>query len=231
MMRVLFFIFSVWAPCGNTDEATDLRVLFLSNSYTYYQDLPKVLVNLAASSSGVKITAQFEAPPGATLKGHLKNKKTLDLIDMKSWDMVVLQEQSRRPVVDPEKMYVAARVLDKRIKDKGARTVFFMTWARANDPCMLKGLAESYEHIADELGAIVVPVGKAWALARKDPNSPSLYDPDGSHPNAHGTYLAACTFYAVLTGRDPRGLSNGGLKQVNAAQAKHLQEIAWQATR
>ena len=232
MKRILVFllVLPVWAPCG--DKGTGLDILFLGNSYTYYQDLPKVLVHLAASANPpLEIRAQFEAPPGATLSGHSQNKKTLDLIDEHNWDKVVLQEQSRRPLTDPEKMYSAARILDRRIKDTGSQTVFFMTWARANNPAMRAGLAKAYAHIADELEATLVPVGKVWDQALKTPNCPSLYQPDGSHPNAQGTYLAACTFYAVLTGRDPRGLSNGGLKEVSADQAALLQKVAWQATR
>jgi len=42
-----------------------------------------------------------------------------------------------------------------------------------------------------------------------------------------GTYLAACVFYATLTGRDPRGLGDGGLA-VGADDAAFLQGIAWE---
>jgi hypothetical protein len=47
---------------------------------------------------------------------------------------------------------------------------------------------------------------------------------DGRHPNRAGSYLAACTLYAVLTGRDPAGSSfTDGLP---AGQARMLQRIA-----
>ena len=34
----------------------------------------------------------------------------------------------------------------------------------------------------------------------------NLYDPDQSHPSPTGTYLSACVFFGVLTGKSPVGL-------------------------
>jgi hypothetical protein len=36
----------------------------------------------------------------------------------------------------------------------------------------------------------------------------NLYDSDGSHPSLEGTYLAACTFFTVLTGMDAASLGS-----------------------
>ena len=42
-------------------------------------------------------------------------------------------------------------------------------------------------------GAAIVPVGKAWRLARKRHPAIDLYVADGSHPSAAGAYLAPDT--------------------------------------
>ncbi|MFQ5694805.1 MAG: hypothetical protein ACE5HB_02350 [Terriglobia bacterium] len=46
---------------------------------------------------------------------------------------------------------------------------------------------------------------------------------DGSHPNQVGSYLAACVFWAILTGESPVGLPSLDL---NPADARSLQEVA-----
>ena len=60
---------------------------------------------------------------------------------------------------------------------------------------------------------------------------------DKSHPNATGTYLAACVFYATLLDANPVGLpgkilhGDKVLADIPDDQAKRLQEIAWAAVK
>ena len=54
----------------------------------------------------------------------------------------------------------------------------------------------------------------------------TLHSSDGSHPNAHGTYLAACVLYAALTAASPVGLGDGGLA-VGDGPRVALQQVAW----
>ena len=50
-----------------------------------------------------------------------------------------------------------------------------------------------------------------------------LYKGDGSHPSAKGAYLAACCFYASLTGGDPRAVMfEGGLSAEEATRFREL---------
>ena len=66
-----------------------------------------------------------------------------------------------------------------------------------------------------------------------DPNL-VLYQPDKSHPAPGGSYLAACVFYATITGKSPVGLPGELRKRfqvlvrVAPDEARMLQEIAWQ---
>jgi hypothetical protein len=52
--------------------------------------------------------------------------------------------------------------------------------------------------VARELDAAVVPVGKAWRIARQRSAGLDLWARDGRHPGRAGTYLAACTFSGAL---------------------------------
>ena len=69
--------------------------------------------------------------------------------------------------------------------------------------------------IAEDRSVRIAPVGPAFArvhdaviAAGGDPTLEgsafdALYDADGSHPSAQGTYLAACVILGTITGRDP----------------------------
>jgi len=70
----------------------------------------------------------------------------------------------------------------------------------------------------------VSPAGLAWAEALRRRPGLDLWDSDGRHPDKEGSYLAACVFYADLTGRDPaRSTFTGGLQP---ADARFLQRVA-----
>jgi hypothetical protein len=212
----------------NSNPVVPQKILFIGNSYTYYNDLDIVLKKLAASARpSVKFLIARIAEGSATLETHYNNPATLAKIRNMKWDIVILQEQSFRPIEDVQAFYAFARKLDAVIKDSGARTVFYMTWARQNKPEMTEPLNKAYTQMGRQLGALVAPVGLAYVASLKSDPAIPLYIEDGSHPTPQGTYLAACVFYATLTGRSPVGLSTAGMKELTPPQARSLQETAW----
>jgi hypothetical protein len=85
-------------------------------------------------------------------------------------------------------------------------------------------LAEGYSKLGAELGARVAPAGLAWAEALRRNPALDLWADDGQHPGRSGSYLAACLFYAALTGRDPaRSRFTAGIED---ARAHFLQQVA-----
>jgi hypothetical protein len=91
---------------------------------------------------------------------------------------------------------------------------------------MIEGLTQAYTDIAIELEAKLAPVGRAWEKAIEERSDLVLHQPDQSHPNVYGSYLAACVFYSVLAGQSPLGLSNGNLNQISDEEAEFLQQTA-----
>jgi hypothetical protein len=152
------------------------------------------------------------------------------------WDFVVLQEQSQIPGFPPgqperDASVVAAGELARHVADCGARTAFFVTWGRrdgdADNPglfpdfaTMQAALDTGYAAIAQAAAEAVpdappplrLPVGPAFGQIAAGPDGaarfPRLYAPDGSHPSALGTYLAAAVFHRGLTGTDPLTLTD-----------------------
>jgi hypothetical protein len=200
---------------GRTPGCT--RVLFVGNSYTTVNDLPAVFSNLA-HSGGHRAETGTAAGDGLTLADHAGSSATAALLASKSWDIVVLQEQSQIPSVEQlrqEQMYPAARRLVGTIRNQGARPLFYLTWARRDGwpengmstyASMQSAIDHGYLAIAADQRAAVAPVGVAWATLVSRGTATELWQLDGSHPTAAGTYLAACVFYATIFRESPTGL-------------------------
>lgn len=210
------------------------HALFIGNSYTSTHKLPGMVAALTkAAGLPVQLKVESEVTGGATLEDHWSEPSVRDRIRERAWDFVVLQEQSLRPLEKPARMEKFARLLHAEIKKRGAKTVFFLTWARKERPHSQEEINRAYYRIADELEAMIVPVGPAWARVRKEESRLKLYAYDGSHPSPAGTYLAACVFYAVLTGHSPLGLparvvyKDQTLADLKPAVARYLQQAAW----
>ncbi|MEP0871681.1 hypothetical protein NDA01_17860 [Trichocoleus desertorum AS-A10] len=212
-----------------------LSILFIGNSYTYQNNLPQILAELA-KSGGQAIVVDMVAEGGWKLLQHATSASTLYKIGQQKWTFVVLQEQSVVPSVEAnrtQEMYPAVRLLDDQIQQAGSRTLLFMTWGRRdgfaevghpNFATMQSQLQAGYLKIAKERNLLVAPVGMAWQTALTQQPNLQLWESDGSHPSLTGSYLAACVFYAVIYRKSPEGLDyTAGLPQ-DTAQA--LQAIA-----
>lgn len=218
------------------------NVLFVGNSFTFYHDVPAMVEALSvAAEDGRPLRCVAFTPGNTTLQDHWETTGARKAIAKAAWEYVVLQEQSQRPFLDPEAMYKYARLLNGDITRVSAKTVFFMTWADKNAPERQSALTRAYQKIGSECGAAVAPVGVAWKYVQAQRPGFELYESDGHHQNAKGSYLAACVFYATLTGKSPVGLpgrltaedADGIVLLVNlpAADARFLQQAALYAMR
>lgn len=227
-------VVAVAAPAAPTDAANTLRVLFIGNSYTFINDLPKLTSHLAASARPAqRLETQLVAEGGATLKRHWETGKALEAIRKGKWDYVVLQGQSTLggeegsgELGSTEIFHDYARRFDAEVKKSGAKTVFFLTWARRDSPENQPALTQAHAAIAKELKATLAPVGIAWQFAAQQNPRFALHHADGSHPAEAGSYLAACVLYAVLFSRSPEGLDPW---RVSPGDAVSLQRMAWRA--
>jgi hypothetical protein len=204
----------------------DLKVLFVGNSYTFVNDLPAMLAELAKAGGQPAVVHKKETPGGCSLEKHWKDGKAAKLIQEGKWDVVVLQDHSLGALKAKDAMFEYGKKLDAEVKAKGARTVLYMTWARANTPETQKDITAAYEELGKELGATVAPVGRAWQKSLAENPALALHVADKSHPTPAGTYLAACTFCATLFGKSPEGLA-WHPPAVSEEDARKLQAIAW----
>ncbi|HHU95992.1 MAG: hypothetical protein QM237_06780 [Bacteroidota bacterium] len=187
---------------GNEDT---LRVLFVGNSYTYYNNLPQ-LVSILSEQTGTKLITQKSVVGGAKLSEHwhgLRDLKTKEMIRTGHYDIVVLQEYSMGAIEQSDSLKLYAKLFCEFIKENGAVPYLYQTWAREKVPQYFETIEKVYAEVAEENDARLVPVGRAWRLANQSRPNIQLFDADGSHPSNLGTFLAACLFTATITGEIP----------------------------
>jgi photosystem II stability/assembly factor-like uncharacterized protein/lysophospholipase L1-like esterase len=204
------------ATAPTAAQARPLRVLFIGNSYTYFNDLPGLVASLARGARPSRaVHTEMVAQPGASLRDHWLDGAALAAIRRTRWDAVVLQEQSMlgvmlvhgRPTVnDPDQFHAFGRRFIREITAAGATPVLYLTWARRPTPDTQDRLTRAYAALAAATGARLAPVGVAWQQARAQRPALELFDPDGTHPSPAGSYLAAATLLATITGTPARAL-------------------------
>lgn len=215
-----------------------IRVLFVGNSLTYTNSMPAMVAKLAEADAGApRIIPVWYTAGGWTLEGAAGDAGLTRVIREARWNDVVLQEQSQIGSQSPAStaMYAAAGALSTQASRIGARTMLFAPWAwRSGDERDLPGdsysamqqrIHASYAGLGDRLDAPVAPVGTAWSWTIENDPGIELWAGDGVHPTTAGSYLAACVFYVMLTGRDPIGdpFTSG----LAPGQARELQTAAW----
>lgn len=184
------------------------RILFVGNSYTYFWNLPQQ-INTMAEESGLHLHAFQSTSGGANMGHHWRGErdlKTREIIATGQYDAIVFQGHSMSTIEYRDSLLHYASALADEIPSDVVKRYVYMTWAREWNPIMQDTIVEGYEDLAAAIGAEVVPVGLAWQMARQLRPDIQLYDVDGSHPSALGTYLTACVFYGALTGQSPVGL-------------------------
>jgi len=209
---------------------TNIReVLFVGNSHTYYNGGVEYHVNNLVHSAHPDWATNISAYTvgGATLENHFNDPAAHTAISSGHWDMVILQEQSSRPMEEPELFYQYAILLDSLIVQTGADTGFYMTWAWRNNPEMHIPMVNAYSYIGAYLDAMVSPCGISFYNAIAAADTINLYASDNYHPSMLGTYLAACTFYGAIWNESPVG-NNYVPAGISRTCATFLQNIAWQ---
>lgn len=213
---------------GGTAQAQQIKsILFVGNSYTYYNDMPKMVGELLASDAGnpVHYTVDAATIGGKTLEVLWADRQIQQKFASRKWDDVVLQEQSEWALfpAQVEKTAVSVATWTKAIRMFGGKPFIYGTWARqpgsywytesqyapaSHDPkYMLGQLDANGTQLAQQSGAGFVAVGDAFAAALKqDPQAP-LYASDSSHPSPAGSYLAALMFYQAISGRSASNTS------------------------
>lgn len=226
-LTVAFFCSSNKAFC---QTGTTKKVLFIGNSYTYVNNLPQLVADVAAST-GNTLIFDSSAPGGAFLCDQVMYQIYSGVPKIKNggWDYVVLQDQSLAYTGYVPVYVKCAYRLDTLIKkyNSCAHTMFYVTWGREDGMtfgsyhAMDSVIESNYMMAADTLSFEATPAGAIWRYLRINHPSIDLFDTDGSHPSLAGSYAAACGFYSTLFRKDPTQITfNSLLAPTDAASIR-----------
>ncbi|MFM1815182.1 MAG: hypothetical protein RLZ98_1877 [Pseudomonadota bacterium] len=221
------------------------RILFVGNSYLYYGDSVHNHVRRMAAAAGIH--AEREMPfksvtiSGGALHDHdIRHYLKPGQLRVKGpFEVVILQGGSAAPLSKTrrDRFIATVREFDAAIKAGGARTALYMTHAyvaphKRAEAGQIETISALYDAAAKETGAILIPVGLAFAEAyRRRPDFPLHKAFDGSHPNLHGTYLAAAVVFASLYAPSPVGNPYDYFGAIDRDTTRFLQQVAHDVVR
>ncbi len=202
---LLSFLLVFCSQINAAEKRDTLRVLFIGNSYVYYNNLAQ-MIGLITDSMNTKLICTKSTIGSATLGQHwneLRGLKTRQLLAKNKYDIVVIQDNSMWPIEHKDSVLLYGNLFCNAIKKTGAKTFIYNTWARQKTPETQSTINEVYSKLASDNKATLVPVGDSWALAKKTMPNMNLFHTDGSHPSALGTFLIALNFIKKITGTLP----------------------------
>jgi hypothetical protein len=216
------------------------RILFVGNSYLYYNDsLHNHVKRMAAEKFPEK--AKFAKYKSSTIGGSRLAHHNLDhLLKAKNigvknpFELVILQGGSMEPLSKKARQQFneQAKIMIEKIKISGGEAALYMTHAYVKPhkkyaPGMIDDIKSLYIKVGNNNTALVIPVGIAFEKAYQyRPDIVLHKDFDGSHPSLLGTYLAANVVFASIFKTSPIGLKYNYFDAIEDEDRDFLQKVA-----
>ena len=182
----------------------DLRVLFVGNSLTYYNDVPDLFRQIGDASEQIEeIEVDMLAAAGVSTTQHLESAHLPRFLAEGNYNFVVFQDIAGWPICAPEfpgcsDVVASIEEISELIKSNGAEPVWYSTYQRI--PAVQTALSEEARRIASRLNIRLANVGAAWSHFETIAGEGAPFMHDG-HPNQIGSFIAAATIFQVITGQ------------------------------
>lgn len=197
-MKKLLFLFcvliitysSLYSQQEIRNNKTEFSVLFIGNSLTYTNNLPR-LVKKYAKQKGITIKTKMIAFPNYSIEQHWADGQVQELISSKKHDFVILQ-QGPSSQSDGRKMLVeyGAKYGDL-CKTNEVTLCYLMVWPSLNHYSTFDGVIENYKDAASINSSVLLPVGAKWKEYIDSTQNYDYYSSDGFHPSLKGSQITA----------------------------------------
>ena len=212
-----------------------MKVLFIGNSFTYFNEMQDIFQKLCIAA-GHDVVARRRTVGGYGVEHHTDfesehGKAVLsDLAE--GWDYAVIQGQSSQPALNRGLFLEKSRVLADKVREFGAKPVFYQTWAYQDGTeklastgmsyaAFFAALKEGYDLAATESDAPQVYVGQLFFDLNQPAGPLSLICEDHFHPTLLGSFAAAVCFFRHFFPGEKSGFIPEGVTQQQA-------DIIWQ---
>ena len=188
-----------------------MRVLFIGNSHTYFNDMPQMFKQICQENS-IDITVTMLARGYKGLDYHCKEPQTRFNILYGEYDIVVLQHLQSG--FDKEVLYNSVKELKEWIDVSGAKPILYMTWSLKEEREKQKELTEGYREVGEKFGIPVAPAGEVWWRYFDEYPEEVLYFKDNKHASPLGSMLAAYTIFYTIFNKKAE-IKNKVYKKIN----------------
>ena len=218
-------------------------ILFIGNSYLYYNDslhnhFKRIVEEYDTDFDG-SASVKSSTIGGSRLKHHDVERliKPKAISSIEKFELIILQGGSTEPlsVKNREEFSFFSKKHIDAIKANDSKAALYMTHAYVKPHKRFKNsqirvIEDTYTRVGNENEALVIPVGLAFELAYQENPTIQLHEPDGTHPNLLGTYLAACTVFASIYDKSPIGIKYDYSGAISQEDKIFLQKIADKTT-
>ncbi len=244
-MKHILFLLALFC-IGITRAQDTTRILFIGNSFTYYNAMPSI-VKAIADSARLPVVTGMHAPGGVSVgdiaqgnMAHMNNPALFSLIRSKKWDVAVIQDNQGRFVRDSAQFPSSSLVVQGHLNimdsvkanNSCAKIVLFGGWAWKNGMPpygntgieSIRRILVNYRVLNDTMKETISPIGEAWIRAVQHLPVVDLWDTDEAHPSYSGSYLTAAILFSTLFDLPTRTITCNG--NLSAAQAYALRAVA-----
>lgn len=240
MKKHLVYLLLALTTCW-TQAQDSTKVLFIGNSITYFNNMPFTFEAIATSLGDTTDVTMY-APGGTGFLNHIGDANVYNHFRQGNWDYVILQpgsgDSGGAPVGGTPVNISVQRIrmlLDSIYTYSPCAKVLFYeisngvtgnsAAALANYNAIMNLIRSNVEYFADSTGLGFAPVGEALRTAWNNDSNNLLWGSYGDiHPNAKGSYIAACVFYASIFQKASLGTTV--LNALPAAEAAAYQQLA-----
>lgn len=211
-------ILALFATSTVAAQSEPLKILFIGNSYTHMNNMPKLFEKIS-KDAGMNVIVEKSAQSGASFNVHSERTEMFKAIKKRQWDYVILQGYSRELTFENSHIDTATipflnQIVDSIYKNNACTNLlFYMTWGYDNGFLENKAV-DTHEKMADKIDSgyrylsatydvPIVPVGMVWKKVRALKEM-DLYVEDRAHPSKEGSFLIASTFFESIFGIQSR---------------------------
>jgi hypothetical protein len=205
-------VFKVATLTAKHDPEVEVtRILFIGNSLTYVNEIPKMIERMARSSGKV-VYCDSITEGGASIYGlyTTRYQTIVTMLEAKDYTYIVLQEQSSGSYSNYQQFITGVSSFKTLADLYNIEVILYQTWPykegssallgqQKSQVEMLNAIVEAYNNAGIEYDASVNPVGEVFYAFLQAYPSIELYM-DANHASLAGSYLSSCVHYVKIFG-------------------------------
>lgn len=176
-----------------------MKILFLGNSHTYYNDLPALFKKIC-KECGKDVEVNMLAQPSVTYQWHLDQYTDLRFALVHGgYDYIIMQQAAHEPCPSKEETIADAGRIIEMARAQGVKVIQTLPWARLEIPEEFEKMKDIYYTLCDKYSVKMNPVGHVFEKIVKNHPEIRLHWFDGAHAGPYGSYAnALCTYKTIF---------------------------------